>query len=136
MSQEGPGTVRRMSPWTGGGLSKGSWPVFTWVSEKITDNSVWLGRQAKPGIGPQKILMTERDGIKRCRVFFVQRKHQHWGISFKKTLVKLSHLSVMQIRSVIFLSLAWNYMKIFFKYCLIVQQCKDFFHNTFYNYTS
>ena len=35
-----------------GGLSKGSQPVFTRVSEKITENSERLGRQARPGLEP------------------------------------------------------------------------------------
>ena len=35
-----------------GGLSKGSQPVFTRVSEKTTENSERLGRQARPGFEP------------------------------------------------------------------------------------
>ena len=35
-----------------GGLSKGSQPVLTRVSEKTTKNSKRLGRQARPGIEP------------------------------------------------------------------------------------
>ena len=35
-----------------GGLSKGSQPVFTQVSEKTTKNSEWLGRQARQGFEP------------------------------------------------------------------------------------
>ena len=35
-----------------GGLSKGSLPVFTQVSEKTTENSERLGRQARPEIEP------------------------------------------------------------------------------------
>ena len=34
------------------GLSKGSLSIFTRVSEKTTENSKWLGRQARPGIQP------------------------------------------------------------------------------------
>ena len=36
----------------GGGLSKGSQPVFIRVSEKTTENSEWLGRQGRPGFEP------------------------------------------------------------------------------------
>ena len=35
-----------------GGLSKESYPVFTRVSEKITENSERLDGQARPGIEP------------------------------------------------------------------------------------
>ena len=35
-----------------GDLSKGSYPVFTRVSEKTTENSERLGRQARPGLEP------------------------------------------------------------------------------------
>ena len=35
-----------------GGLSKGSQPIFTRVSEKTTENSERLGRQARPGFEP------------------------------------------------------------------------------------
>ena len=35
-----------------GGLSKGSYPVFTRVLEKTTENTERLGRQARPGFEP------------------------------------------------------------------------------------
>ena len=35
-----------------GALSKGSYPVFTRVSEKTTKNSERIGRQARPGFEP------------------------------------------------------------------------------------
>ena len=35
-----------------GGLSKGSQPLFTRVSEKTTENSKGLGRQGRPGFEP------------------------------------------------------------------------------------
>ena len=41
----GPGPV--------GGPSKGSYLVFTQVSEKTTENAERLGRQARPGIEPE-----------------------------------------------------------------------------------
>ena len=36
----------------GGGLSKGSYPVFMRVPEKTTENSERLGQQARPRIEP------------------------------------------------------------------------------------
>ena len=39
-------------PFMGGGLSKGSYTVFTRVSEKTMENSERLGRQARPGFEP------------------------------------------------------------------------------------
>ena len=35
-----------------GGVSKGSYPVFTRVLEKTTENSEQLVRQARPGLEP------------------------------------------------------------------------------------
>ena len=35
-----------------GGLSKGSLPVFTRVSEETAENSEWRGRQGRPEIEP------------------------------------------------------------------------------------
>ena len=45
---EGPRVISGMPSVEG--LSKGSKPAFTRASEKITENSVWLGRQVRPGI--------------------------------------------------------------------------------------
>ena len=46
----GPGAIGGVP--TVGGLSKGSYPVFTRVSEKTTENSERLGRQARLQIKP------------------------------------------------------------------------------------
>ena len=47
---EGLGTKNGIS--SVGGLSKGSYPVFTRVSEKTKENSEQLGRQARQEIEP------------------------------------------------------------------------------------
>ena len=46
----GPGTIGGVPSVES--LSKGSYPVFTQVSEKTTENSERLGRQARPGFEP------------------------------------------------------------------------------------
>ena len=46
-----------------GGLSKGSQPVFTRVSEKTIENSERLGRQARPGVEPGLIGVVSLVGI-------------------------------------------------------------------------
>ena len=46
----GPGPASGVC--TVGGLSKGSQPVFTRVSERTMENSERLGRQARPGFEP------------------------------------------------------------------------------------
>ena len=45
-----------------GVFSKGSYPIFTRVSKKTTENSERLGRQARPGIelGTYRLLVLER----------------------------------------------------------------------------
>ena len=55
LSNEGPGTIGGV-PFVEG-LSKGSQPVFTRVSEKSTENSERLGRKARAGFEPGTSLL-------------------------------------------------------------------------------
>ena len=63
----GPGPIGGMH--CVGGLSKGSYPVFSRVSLKATENSERQGRQARPGFEP---------GTSRLPVLSVTLRHW-WG---------------------------------------------------------
>ena len=78
-----------------GGLSKGSYPVFTRVSEKIKENSERLGRQARPGFEPgtshqpvfkeQNCATFTEDFVSEC-LLNAEETRQFYRISADKTM--------------------------------------------------
>ena len=70
MSHEELGTIDGIENPLLGGLSKGSKSVFTRVSEKTTENSERLDRQARLGI---------ESGISRQPVLSVEPRSHWWG---------------------------------------------------------
>ena len=68
---------RECSPCGEGGFPKGSYPTFTRISKKTTENSERLGRQARPGIEP---------GISRLPVLSAEPLCHWWGKTCHETL--------------------------------------------------